>query len=217
MQNRGGLKVEKYRALQLFEYQSIDEFKAEGEKRLKKKWRKLILRNHPDSAGRDEELAKVLTKRTKEIRDAYETLKNLLKETNKVKISSNPKFYVHIVDLEEILKIYKGQSKTAMTNSGDTISDIEIYNGKVKVFIKIPIVYFVDGVQYNEIGYVQFTKDKVYKVCMEFQDDTEMRERYLKIKVLDTEKETTMSSNIKAISIRVDVVTIILDIRRIRV
>lgn len=209
--------MEIYRALQLFGYQSIDEFKTEGEKRLKKKWRKLILRNHPDSAGRDEKLAKVLEKRTKEIRDAYETLGNLLKEANKVRVVSNPRFVVYVVSLVEILKMYKGQSKTIVTKSGDILSDIAIYNGKVKVFIEIPVIYFVDGVQYTEIGFVPFTKDKVYKVGMEFQDDTEMKERYLKIKVLDTEKETTMSSSIKEISIKVDMVTILIDIRRIRV
>lgn len=112
--------MELNKAIDLF---SIEDIMAEDEQSLRKRYRKLMIKYHPDNYGSDE--------KAKDIQIAYDILKDTLKQLKQYELM-NKKDELHtttiVIPLSKLINIYEG--KTIQVGKGE--SALSIDNGAMR-------------------------------------------------------------------------------------
>ena len=116
---------------------------------IKKAWKKQLKKYHPDKAGVDKKLAGKYTEITLKIEEAYRLCLSMVKEIEqKRKIDKGSR--VSIIDIESLIKLYKGERVISRVQFDDDIEATEIDKSNIRtrnVLIYIPYILNYNGTE----------------------------------------------------------------------
>jgi len=169
-----------YEALRLFNIDNSNEIEATV---IKKKYRTLVKKWHPDVCGDDTKY--------KEVQDAYKIINDYLKAADKNKLNSvEERQKTVILEVKDILDIFKGKEIRINNNININKDSIARYN----VFVRISTDIIIDGVTFNfsTIKPRNIKDEYVFDIML---PDTDLdRTVAIKVKLMDRHIEKEMSS-----------------------
>lgn len=116
---------------------------------LKKAWKRQLKRYHPDLAGMDKELAAEYTAKTLLLKEAFNLCTAMATELESRR-SVNKSSRISIIDIESLIKIYKGDKVISRVQFGDEVGTVEINKNNIRtrnVLICIPYIVRTNGVE----------------------------------------------------------------------
>lgn len=171
----------------------IDDITSESEETLKKKYKKLMFRYHPDNTGGDETKAK-------EVSLAFDILKvALLKIKRYNSINVVKEKYNIVIPLNKLISIYKGGTVTIGSGDNKKIfgnKDIQKYN--TIIILDTTLVYNGQYLNFSNIQHWSISDNYVIN-CDIIVNNLNSTETVI-IKLEDIEKEISFKS--QAISIK---------------
>lgn len=182
-------------------YESIDDTI------LKKRYRQLSKKNHPDLGGNPENF--------KKISEAKEVLVRYLKDVRLIEsITAERKEHKAIISLQDLMDLYHG--KVITLSDGYELRSSNLKSNKV--YISIVYSVFIDGIQFIKEQTVPYRLDDKYKVFCQLPDSDFMTERDLRIMIHNRDIQSSMKSNKKIFNLNFDhLVEIQIQIERIPV
>lgn len=142
-------------AIKLFE---VTDIYNESDKALKKKYKKLMVKYHPDNYNGDES-------KSKDINIAYNILKSLVKDSkqleweNKQKIENENQSKLLIISIKDLIDIYKGKIIT-VDNININSKKLRRYN--IMVESKVSLTH--DNNKKEFIAYEKWNNEDKYKI-----------------------------------------------------
>lgn len=170
----------------------------ENEQSLKRLYKRLMTKYHPDNYSGDDTEAK-------NISVAYRILKDTLINLNKIeKINKNNVLYKEsiLIDLDTLIKLYKDK-EIVLKSKDNKVKTIGIKDLHInKVFIVINWSIITNGVVNNYTNICIWNTDDKYKIDCDIYVKDIKEECNIKVAILDKEKEY----NIRSQSIRLNLV-----------
>ena len=154
-----------------------------SQEELKKKYKMLMIKYHPDNTGGDDNKAKEISIAFKIINDTL-TKMNYVEEKNKS----------ICISLDNLISIYNG--KTIRNSKNNEISLSNIYNFNTLIDIKISVKYNNKIIIYSET--VKIRKDREFNIACNLQV-SKLGQAYVKVKVYNMEKEITINYDSMAV------------------
>lgn len=172
---------------------------------LKKKYRMLAKRNHPDLGGSEDKI--------KSINEAYTCLKNNLNSISKADIDINKRQRVHkdvaVISLGDLIKVYKGESINLANDKNNIIIDKNNINTfEVKINIELDIVYNGKRYKFKELQERDGTKDN-YTIYCSIDNFADVVDNNIYIFINNKQLTYSMSSDIKKIRVNFDYIATI--------
>ncbi len=173
-------------ALALFNITSLDELDTND---IKKKWKKAMLKVHPDAGG-DPKLAAKYNNACEVLLEYTEKLKEYKQLIEKSKVE------VCIITLTDLIKIYQGQVlESTITNDKGKQKSIlsrENMNSK-RVILNIPVDVSLNGVESRHECLVLYSNRDEYVVTVQLKDNDMFGEAEVKVGLYDKEISTKMT------------------------
>lgn len=161
--------------VEALEWFGLNDISAVDIKELKKKYKKLMIKYHPDNCNGDEEKAKDIVEAFNVINDALKEINNY----NKLMSASKVTYITTIIPVETLIEIYKGK-EIELKTAGDS-DDVHIINKSNLLKHNIHVL-FTFTVTNNNITY-HYTKIAKLEMMREYRFDC-------KFKVYDMEETT---------------------------
>lgn len=182
--------------MELYEALSILGFK-DGEDidsvELKKRYRKLALKYHPDHGGD--------TEKFKEINEANSMLLQRLKLFERIKkIKESQKTHSAVIRLEDYISLYYGATFTL--SDGYVLKKSNIKSNQV--FIEIPYRIDIAGYVVKSSEILLYRLDDRYEVYADIPDVDVTQERDIKIQILDKNLQFKMTGCTIAVNLNFD-------------
>ena len=175
------------RALNIFGYSSVKDIENIDEQILKRKFRVLMKKNHPDIGG-NEENAKI-------INNSYALLLDLLRNSN---LKDEHTIYeyknkdIYEISLENLISIYTGK-EIKLTNGKDTITINKSNLKKLNIIIRVEIFIDFDGKKEYIVRKFKLDSNDNYVMDIYLSDNSLTEKRNIMIKTYDKEVNVTMS------------------------
>lgn len=166
---------------------NIDDLAAETVDSLKKRYKKLMIKYHPDNCSGDDTKAK-------DISVAYEVLKDAMESIRKYNaVNTTREEYTIIIPLSKLIEVYKGGTVTV--GSGDNAKvfdrkDIQKYN--TLIISEVSLTHNGQVLRFSNMQHWSIS-DKYVINCQLMVENLTDRETVL-IKLEDFEKEISFTS-----------------------
>lgn len=166
--------------------EDIYSFDKLDEKEIKKKYKRLMVKYHPDSPTGDTEKATELT-------DAYNIVIKTIKELKLLSTYTSKEQITTVLDLDKLIRMYKGE--TAKLKSTDKTRELkanELSSHNIFINVAIEMQYNGEVRQFNEINKYNMM-DNYTCNCKIFQDNIS-EPLALKVRCCNITRELTISS-----------------------
>lgn len=201
--------MELEKALKLF---GITDLASETESSIKKKYRKLMTKYHPDNQGGSTELAASVS-------SAYSLLKETLEKISSyIAAEVKTENYNIIIPLSQLIRLYSGERIT-LGNSEEQkefgIKDIQKYGA----LIIIDTTLTHNGLSYNFSNVQRWSISDKYVINCDIYVDNIMDDEKIRIRLEDIEKEFSFSSQSISINLSLpyNISVVIMVTKKIRV
>lgn len=158
-------------ALRLFEYRDINEVVDAGD--IKKRYRKLMRKYHPDLVHGDKNLEIEYTNLSKDINEAHEIILKLIKEVKLLRMlegANNPGRVCEIIDFKDLFKLYANECVTLASGFQLTKSNIRAHN----IILNIGCGILVNGIMQTFNQLTPWVLKDEYKIeCPVMVDNTD--------------------------------------------
>lgn len=179
--------MELHEALEIFGFKDGEDIDSTE---LKKRYRKLALKNHPDHGGD--------TDKFKDINEANSMLLNRLKIFEQIKrFKESQKVHAAIISLKDYISLYNGN--TFKLSDGYILKKGNVKSNRI--FIEIPYCIDISGYVIKSSTIVLYRIDDKYEVYVDIPDVDVTQERDVKIQMLDKQRQFKMTGYTVAINL----------------
>lgn len=170
--------MELHEALKIFGFKDGEDIDSTE---LKKRYRKLALKNHPDHGGD--------TDKFKDINEANSMILNRLKIFEQIKrFKESQKVHAAIISLKDYISLYNGN--TFKLSDGYILKKGNVKSNRI--FIEIPYSIDISGYVIKSSTIVLYRIDDKYEVYVDIPDVDVTQERDVKIQMLDKQMQFKM-------------------------
>lgn len=179
--------MELHEALEIFGFKDGEDIDSTE---LKKRYRKLALKNHPDHGGD--------TDKFKDINEANSMLLNRLKIFEQIKrFKESQKVHAAIISLKDYISLYNGN--TFKLSDGYILKKGNVKSNRI--FIEIPYSIDISGYVIKSSTIVLYRIDDKYEIYVDIPDVDITQERDVKIQMLDKQMQFKMIGYTMAINL----------------
>lgn len=179
--------MELHEALEIFGFKDGEDIDSTE---LKKRYRKLALKNHPDHGGD--------TDKFKDINEANSMLLNRLKIFEQIKrFKESQKVHAAIISLKDYISLYNGN--TFKLSDGYILKKGNVKSNRI--FIEIPYSIDISGYVIKSSTIVLYRIDDKYEIYVDIPDVDITQERDVKIQILDKQMQFKMIGYTMAINL----------------
>lgn len=179
--------MELHEALEIFGFKDGEDINSTE---LKKRYRKLALKNHPDHGGD--------TDKFKDINEANSMLLNRLKIFEQIKrFKESQKVHAAIISLKDYISLYNGN--TFKLSDGYILKKGNVKSNRI--FIEIPYSIDISGYVIKSSTIVLYRIDDKYEIYVDIPDVDITQERDVKIQMLDKQMQFKMIGYTMAINL----------------
>lgn len=179
--------MELHEALEIFGFKDGEDIDSTE---LKKRYRKLALKNHPDHGGDADKF--------KDINEANLMLLNRLKIFEQIKrFKESQKVHAAIISLKDYISLYNGN--TFKLSDGYILKKGNVKSNRI--FIEIPYSIDISGYVIKSSTIVLYRIDDKYEIYVDIPDVDITQERDVKIQVLDKQMQFKMIGYTMAINL----------------
>lgn len=179
--------MELHEALEIFGFKDGEDIDSTE---LKKRYRKLALKHHPDHGGD--------TDKFKDINEANSMLLNRLKIFEQIKrFKESQKVHAAIIGLKDYISLYSGN--TFKLSDGYILKKGNVKSNRI--FIEIPYSIDISGYVIKSSTIVLYRIDDKYEVYVDIPDVDITQERDVKIQMLDKQMQFKMVGYTMAINL----------------
>lgn len=179
--------MELHEALEIFGFKDGEDIDSTE---LKKRYRKLALKHHPDHGGD--------TDKFKDINEANSMLLNRLKIFEQIKrFKESQKVHAAIISLKDYISLYNGN--TFRLSDGYILKKGNVKSNRI--FIEIPYSIDISGYIIKSSTIVLYRIDDKYEVYVDIPDVDITQERDVKIQMLDKQMQFKMTGYTMAINL----------------
>lgn len=179
--------MELHEALEIFGFKDGEDIDSTE---LKKRYRKLALKHHPDHGGD--------TDKFKDINEANSMLLNRLKIFEQIKrFKESQKVHAAIIGLKDYISLYSGN--TFKLSDGYILKKGNVKSNRI--FIEIPYSIDISGYVIKSSTIVLYRIDDKYEVYVDIPDVDITQERDVKIQMLDKQMQFKMIGYTMAINL----------------
>lgn len=179
--------MELHEALEIFGFKDGEDINSTE---LKKRYRKLALKNHPDHGGD--------TDKFKDINEANSMLLNRLKIFEQIKrFKESQKVHAAIISLKDYISLYNGN--TFKLSDGYILRKGNVKSNRI--FIEIPYSIDISGYVIKSSTIVLYRIDDKYEIYVDIPDVDITQERDVKIQMLDKQMQFKMIGYTMAINL----------------
>lgn len=179
--------MELHEALEIFGFKDGEDIDSTE---LKKRYRKLALKNHPDHGGD--------TDKFKDINEANSMLLNRLKIFEQIKrFKESQKVHAAIISLKDYISLYNGN--TFKLSDGYILKKGNVKSNRI--FIEIPYSIDISGYVIKSSTIVLYRIDDKYEFYVDVPDVDVTQERDVKIQMLDKQMQFKMIGYTMAINL----------------
>lgn len=179
--------MELHEALEIFGFKDGEDIDSTE---LKKRYRKLALKHHPDHGGD--------TDKFKDINEANSMLLNRLKIFEQIKrFKESQKVHAAIIGFKDYISLYSGN--TFRLSDGYILKKGNVKSNRI--FIEIPYSIDISGYIIKSSTIVLYRIDDKYEVYVDIPDVDITQERDVKIQMLDKQMQFKMTGYTMAINL----------------
>lgn len=179
--------MELHEALEIFGFKDGEDIDSTE---LKKRYRKLALKNHPDHGGD--------TDKFQDINEANLMLLNRLKIFEQIKrFKESQKVHAAIISLKDYISLYNGN--TFKLSDGYILKKGNVKSNRI--FIEIPYSIDISGYVIKSSTIVLYRIDDKYEIYVDIPDVDITQERDVKIQMLDKQMQFKMIGYTMAINL----------------
>lgn len=179
--------MELHEALEIFGFKDGEDINSTE---LKKRYRKLAFKYHPDHGGD--------TDKFKDINEANSMLLNRLKIFEQIKrFKESQKVHAAIISLKDYISLYNGN--TFKLSDGYILKKGNVKSNRI--FIEIPYSIDISGYVIKSSTIVLYRIDDKYEVYVDIPDVDVTQERDVKIQMLDKQMQFKMIGYTMAINL----------------
>lgn len=179
--------MELHEALEIFGFKDGEDIDSTE---LKKRYRKLALKNHPDHGGDADKF--------KDINEANSMLLNRLKIFEQIKrFKESQKVHAAIISLKDYISLYNGA--TFKLSDGYILKKGNVKSNRI--FIEIPYSIDISGYVIKSSTIVLYRIDDKYEIYVDIPDVDITQERDVKIQMLDKQMQFKMIGYTMAINL----------------
>lgn len=179
--------MELHEALEIFGFKDGEDIDSTE---LKKRYRKLALKNHPDHGGDADKF--------KDINEANSMLLNRLKIFEQIKrFKESQKVHAAIISLKDYISLYNGN--TFKLSDGYILKKGNVKSNRI--FIEIPYSIDISGYVIKSSTIVLYRIDDKYEIYVDIPDVDITQERDVKIQMLDKQMQFKMIGYTMAINL----------------
>lgn len=179
--------MELHEALEIFGFKDGEDINSTE---LKKRYRKLALKNHPDHGGD--------TDKFKDINEANSMILNRLKIFEQIKrFKESQKVHAAIISLKDYISLYNGN--TFKLSDGYILRKGNVKSNRI--FIEIPYSIDISGYVIKSSTIVLYRIDDKYEIYVDIPDVDITQERDVKIQMLDKQMQFKMIGYTMAINL----------------
>lgn len=179
--------MELHEALEIFGFKDGEDIDSTE---LKKRYRKLALKNHPDHGGD--------TDKFKDINEANSMLLNRLKIFEQIKrFKESQKVHAAIISLKDYISLYNGN--TFKLSDGYILKKGNVKSNRI--FIEIPYSIDISGYVIKSSTIVLYRIDDKYEIYVDIPDVDITQERDVKIQMLNKQMQFKMIGYTMAINL----------------
>lgn len=179
--------MELHEALEIFGFKDGEDIDSTE---LKKRYRKLAFKHHPDHGGD--------TDKFKDINEANSMLLNRLKIFEQIKrFKESQKVHAAIISLKDYISLYSGN--TFKLSDGYILKKGNVKSNRI--FIEIPYSIDISGYVIKSSTIVLYRIDDKYEVYVDIPDVDVTQERDVKIQMLDKQMQFKMIGYTMAINL----------------
>lgn len=179
--------MELHEALEIFGFKDGEDIDSTE---LKKRYRKLALKNHPDHGGDADKF--------KDINEANSMLLNRLKIFEQIKrFKESQKVHAAIISLNDYISLYNGN--TFKLSDGYILKKGNVKSNRI--FIEIPYSIDISGYVIKSSTIVLYRIDDKYEIYVDIPDVDITQERDVKIQMLDKQMQFKMIGYTMAINL----------------
>lgn len=179
--------MELHEALEIFGFKDGEDINSIE---LKKRYRKLALKNHPDHGGD--------TDKFKDINEANSMLLNRLKIFEQIKrFKESQKVHAAIISLKDYISLYNGN--TFKLSDGYILKKGNVKSNRI--FIEIPYSIDISGYVIKSSTIVLYRIDDKYEIYVDIPDVDITQGRDVKIQMLDKQMQFKMIGYTMAINL----------------
>lgn len=195
--------MEIFEALEYLGFSRYEEISIQA---LKKRYRKLSKKSHPDLGGNPEEF-RIIT-------ESKDKLEKYLKELEILKrLYTVNKERTAIISLSDLIGMYNGKTITLSDGYVLTASNLKLN----RIYIVIQYSIAIDGIQFIKEQTVPYKIDDRYQLFCEISDSNIGINRDLRVMIHNKDIQCTIGSSTKIINININnLVHIALQIERIQ-
>lgn len=170
-------------AIKLF---AIKDISAYDIKTLKKDYRRLMMKNHPDLGG--------ATAKAIQINESYAILKEFISNIEMTSNCKSKKQQIIFISLQDLIDIYDGNEIViSYANENINVNKYNLRSYRVIVYINTEVVY--NGFVHNYSKMCSLNSKDTYSVWNELLDINVFSEASINVKVLNKSIETTIQNN----------------------
>lgn len=179
--------MELHEALEIFGFKDGEDIDSTE---LKKRYRKLAFKYHPDHGGD--------TDKFKDINEANSMLLNRLKIFEQIKrFKESQKVHAAIISLKDYISLYNGN--TFKLSDGYVLKKGNVKSNRI--FIEIPYSIDISGYVIKSSTIVLYRIDDKYEIYVDIPDVDITQERDVKIQMLDKQMQFKMIGYTMAINL----------------
>ena len=179
--------MELHEALEIFGFKDGEDIDSTE---LKKRYRKLAFKNHPDHGGDADKF--------KDINEANSMLLNRLKIFEQIKrFKESQKVHAAIISLKDYISLYNGA--TFKLSDGYILKKGNVKSNRI--FIEIPYSIDISGYVIKSSTIVLYRIDDKYEIYVDIPDIDVTQERDVKIQILDKQMQFKMTGYTMAINL----------------
>lgn len=179
--------MELHEALEIFGFKDGEDIDSTE---LKKRYRKMALKHHPDHGGD--------TDKFKDINEANSMLLNRLKIFEQIKrFKESQKVHAAIIGFKDYISLYSGN--TFRLSDGYILKKGNVKSNRI--FIEIPYSIDISGYIIKSSTIVLYRIDDKYEVYVDIPDVDITQERDVKIQMLDKQMQFKMTGYTMAINL----------------
>lgn len=179
--------MELHEALEIFGFKDGEDIDSTE---LKKRYRKLALKNHPDHGGD--------TDKFQDINEANSMLLNRLKIFEQIKrFRESQKVHAAIIGFKDYISLYSGN--TFKLSDGYILKKGNVKSNRI--FIEIPYSIDISGYVIKSSTIVLYRIDDKYEIYVDIPDVDITQERNVKIQMLDKQMQFKMIGYTMAINL----------------
>lgn len=179
--------MELHEALEIFGFKDGEDIDSTE---LKKRYRKLALKNHPDHGGD--------TDKFKDINEANSMLLNRLKIFEQIKrFKESQKVHAAIIGFKDYISLYSGN--TFKLSDGYILKKGNVKSNRI--FIEIPYSIDISGYVIKSSTIVLYRIDDKYEIYVDVPDVDITQERDVKIQMLDKQMQFKMIGYTMAVNL----------------